>query len=77
MKTQAIVLAAGGGKRFHAARPKVLTLLNGLPLVVLALKVFERCAWVESVILVVPRKHKRDFKALSKHYGLRKVQKII
>lgn len=51
IKTAAVVLAAGQGKRMHAAVAKQFLLLNGKPLLYYALKAFEESP-VEAVILV-------------------------
>lgn len=53
MKTIAIILAAGSGKRMQADKNKQFLLLNGRPVLAHTLSVFEASAVIDGVILVV------------------------
>ena len=77
MKTQAIIPTAGVGSRIKSTVIKSLLKVNGKPLFVYALQVFERCPSVDSVILVVHRQHLKEFEKNVKKYGLSKVRKIV
>ena len=56
MRTFAIILAAGVGKRMGAATNKQLLLLDNKPIIVHTLQVFEDCRAVDGVYLVVNQK---------------------
>lgn len=56
MRTLAIILAAGVGKRMGAATNKQLLLLDNKPIIVHTLQVFEDCRAVDGVYLVVNQK---------------------
>ena len=56
MRTLAIILAAGVGKRMGAATNKQLLLLDNKPIIVHTLQVFEDCRAVDEVYLVVNQK---------------------
>lgn len=77
MKVQAIIPAAGLGKRFGAQLPKSLIDFGGKPLIVHSLQIFSRCALVGSIILVVPAAFEREFQAVVKKWKLNKVCRIV
>jgi 2-C-methyl-D-erythritol 4-phosphate cytidylyltransferase len=52
MRTVAVVLAAGSGNRFGAARPKQLSLLAGRTLVEHSVRAFDRAPAVDEVLVV-------------------------
>jgi 2-C-methyl-D-erythritol 4-phosphate cytidylyltransferase len=56
MRTLAIILAAGVGKRMGAATNKQLLLLDNKPIIVHTLQVFEDCRTIDGVYLVVNQK---------------------
>lgn len=56
MRTLAIILAAGVGKRMGAATNKQLLLLDNKPIIVHTLQVFEECRAIDGVYLVVNQK---------------------
>jgi 2-C-methyl-D-erythritol 4-phosphate cytidylyltransferase len=56
MRTLAIILAAGVGKRMGAATNKQLLLLDNKPIIVHTLQVFEDCRAIDGVYLVVNQK---------------------
>jgi 2-C-methyl-D-erythritol 4-phosphate cytidylyltransferase len=56
MRTLAIVLAGGAGKRMGSSTNKQFLLLDNRPIIVHALQVFEECKPVDGVYLVVNQK---------------------
>ncbi len=77
MRTQAIVVAAGRGRRLKSALPKALVPLLGKPLVVYSLEVFQKSPLIESVVLVASKGHLAHFRKIVSRYRLSKVEKII
>jgi len=73
----AIIPAAGIGKRMGAGVPKQYLELNGRPLFVVTLEVFEQCPLIDEIILVVPAAE-IDFCAQQLGKGsFRKVKQIV
>jgi len=56
MRTLAIVLAGGAGKRMGTATNKQFLLLENMPIIVRTLQIFEECRPVDGVYLVVNQK---------------------
>jgi 2-C-methyl-D-erythritol 4-phosphate cytidylyltransferase len=56
MRTLAIILAGGAGKRMGAATNKQLLLLDNKPIIVHTLQVFEECRAIDGIYLVVNQK---------------------
>jgi len=54
MKTAAIIPAGGSGRRMQSSLSKQYLLLNGIPVLVHTLKVFQYSPWVHDIFLVVP-----------------------
>lgn len=52
MRVVAVVLGAGQGRRMGQPTNKIFLPINGKPLIVYSLEVFERCSTVDAVILV-------------------------
>ena len=77
MKTQAIIPMAGVGTRFKASLPKPLVRLNGKPIFVHALEIFQSCSSIESLIAVVNETHLTDFEDIIQQYNLAKVTHVI
>ncbi len=77
MKIQAIVPAAGAGRRLKSRIPKPLVLLKGKPIFIYALMVMEQCRAIESVIVAVDRRNLREFKRWIQKFGLRKVKHVV
>lgn len=77
MKTTAIVLAAGSGKRMNSKIHKQYLLLQGKPVLYYALKAFED-SQTDAVILVVGA-GEADYckKEIVERYGFRKVEAIV
>lgn len=77
MKIQAIIAAGGLGTRLATIRPKPLVMLNGKPLFVYSLEVFEKSSLIDSIIVVTHEYHVLDFEDIIRQYGLRKVERIV
>ncbi|OPY81738.1 MAG: 2-C-methyl-D-erythritol 4-phosphate cytidylyltransferase [Syntrophorhabdus sp. PtaU1.Bin153] len=78
MRTIAIILAAGVGKRMGAATNKQLLLLDNKPIIVHTLQVFDDCRAVDGIYLVVNQK---DLPAVQEEiletYRFNKVMKLV
>ena len=55
-KTVAIIPAAGSGVRMGSNRAKQFLELDGKPLLAATLEPFEKCTWIDGIIVVVPAK---------------------
>jgi len=55
VRVEAIIVAAGKGKRFGKAQPKQFCPLKGKPIVCWTIAPFERCQLIDKIILIVPR----------------------
>ena len=71
-KVGAIIVAAGASSRMGDAGDKTLADLAGEPLIARTVDVFERCADVECVALVVSERNRADVAALREEKGWRK-----
>ena len=65
MSTGAILLCAGAGTRLGADTPKALVPLAGRPLFAWSLEAFERCAEVDTLVVVGPVRQLRDLLSAS------------
>ncbi len=65
MSTGAILLCAGAGTRLGAAVPKALVPLAGRPLFAWSLAAFERCAAIDTLVVVGPVRQLRDLLSAS------------
>lgn len=77
MKVQAIMPTAGLGVRMGSKTPKTLMEINGIPLFIHTLKVFEKCPSVDAVILVVHQDFAEQYRAAVEKYGITKVKEYI
>ncbi|MFK9094858.1 2-C-methyl-D-erythritol 4-phosphate cytidylyltransferase [Bacillus salipaludis] len=73
MTYQVILPAAGQGKRMGAGRNKLLLELNGIPVLIHTLKVFEEDEACSGIILAIHPQDESEFKALLKKYHVTKV----
>lgn len=76
-KIQAIIPTAGIGKRLKSRTPKPFLRINHKPIFIYTLEVFEKCPWVDSIILVVHREYQKFYTKLVKKYKLKKIKHII
>jgi 2-C-methyl-D-erythritol 4-phosphate cytidylyltransferase len=77
MKVQAIIPAAGLGQRLKSSLVKALVPLQGRPLVVRTLEIFEQCALIDSILVAAPYEQLDDFKKVVKEYNLKKVKQVV
>ncbi len=72
-----VIPAAGQGKRMGAGKNKQFLNLQGKPLIVHTLEVFEKDSWCDEVILVVNEHEVNQMSELAKDYEINKVQQVI
>ncbi|MBO0961569.1 2-C-methyl-D-erythritol 4-phosphate cytidylyltransferase [Neobacillus sp. MM2021_6] len=77
MTYQVILPAAGQGKRMGAGRNKLLLELNGVPVLIHTLRVFDEDEECSGIILAIHPQDEREFKALLKKYHIKKVMKLV
>jgi 2-C-methyl-D-erythritol 4-phosphate cytidylyltransferase len=77
MLYQVIIPAAGQGKRMGVGRNKLLLELNGMPVLIHTLLVFESDEECDSIILAIHPQDEVEFKTLLKTYHITKVKKIV
>jgi len=73
MTYQVIIPAAGQGKRMGAGRNKLFLELDGTPIFIHTLKVFEEDENCSGVILVINEHEKNDFRLSLQKFGIKKV----
>jgi 2-C-methyl-D-erythritol 4-phosphate cytidylyltransferase len=73
----AIVVAAGKGMRLGGDRPKQFLELAGVPIIVHALRQFERCREISEVVTVLPAEETAGFESVVNRFNLRKVKRVI
>lgn len=74
----AVVPAGGIGKRMGVGTPKQFLMLDGVPMMLHSLRVFERVSGVTEVVLVVPKQERdRALAEVVERYGLKKVLKVV
>ncbi len=77
MKTTAIVLAGGSGKRMNSAVKKQFLEIKGRPLLYYSLKAFED-SFIDEVVLVTSEEDKEYCeKEIIEKYGFQKIKKIV
>ncbi len=78
MRTLAIILAGGAGKRMGATTNKQFLLINNKPIIVHTLEIFENCRSIDNIFLVVNQK---DLPVIQKEiletYRFNKVTKLV
>lgn len=77
MNYEAIVLAAGQGKRMNAGMNKQFIELGGEPLIVRTLKVFDRDERCARVVLVVNPAERSRFEQLVVRFRIKKWQRSL
>ncbi|KMJ56763.1 2-C-methyl-D-erythritol 4-phosphate cytidylyltransferase [Bacillus sp. LL01] len=77
MKYQVIILAAGQGKRMKAGKNKQFIELQGKPVIIHTLNVFEADPDCEQIKLVINDKEKDIFKELLTLFPIKKVKEIV
>lgn len=77
MTYQVIIPAAGQGKRMGAGKNKLLLTLEGIPVLIHTLKVFEADSECSGIILVIHPDDEAEFKLLLKENGIHKVTTLV
>ena len=77
-RVAAVIPAAGSGRRMGRSPPKQFLRLDGVPILVHTLKVFEASPLIHEVCLVVPQgREKQCREELLEPYGLKKVTQTV
>lgn len=78
MKTIALITAAGKGRRMNSETPKQYLPLDGKPILVRTMEIFEACAAVDEIYVIVPADQMdRVEKEIIEKYQFRKVLKVV
>jgi 2-C-methyl-D-erythritol 4-phosphate cytidylyltransferase len=73
----AIVVAAGSGTRLGGNRPKQFLELGGIPIIIHALRQFERCHDINEIVAVLPAEETAGFSSQANAFGLRKLSRVV
>ena len=73
----AIVVAAGSGTRLGGNRPKQFLELGGVPIIIHALRQFERCHAINEIVTVLPAEETAGFSSQAKEFGLQKLSRVV
>jgi len=73
----AIIVAAGSGQRFDAARPKQFANLRGKPVIAHTLDKFENCPLVDAIILVLSGSGRNEFERSISKSAFSKLGQIV
>lgn len=78
MRTIALITAAGKGRRMNSETPKQYLPLDGKPILVRTMEIFEACAAVDEIYVIVPADQMdRVEKEIIEKYQFRKVLKVV
>jgi 2-C-methyl-D-erythritol 4-phosphate cytidylyltransferase/2-C-methyl-D-erythritol 2,4-cyclodiphosphate synthase len=78
MRTVAIIPAGGAGKRLKAQKAKQYLLLDGVPVLVHTLRVFQQAKIIDEIVLVLPANDVASAqKKLINKYGLTKLKAVV
>ncbi|MDR7002477.1 2-C-methyl-D-erythritol 4-phosphate cytidylyltransferase [Neobacillus niacini] len=77
MGYQVILPAAGQGKRMGAGKNKLLIELNGIPVLIHTLRVFEKDEQCDGMILAIHPQDEADFNVLLEQYQINKVKSLV
>ncbi|OZI10611.1 2-C-methyl-D-erythritol 4-phosphate cytidylyltransferase [Bacillaceae bacterium SAS-127] len=77
MAYQVVIPAAGQGKRMKADRNKLLLSLQGRPVIIHTLEVFEKDPACDGIVLAVKEEEKPLFTNLINEYNVSKVYKLV
>jgi 2-C-methyl-D-erythritol 4-phosphate cytidylyltransferase len=73
----AIVVAAGSGTRLGGNRPKQFLELGGVPIIIHALRQFERCHAINEIVTVLPAEETAGFSSQAKEFRLQKLSRVV
>jgi len=77
MMYQVVIPAAGQGKRMGAGKNKLLLELDGIPILIHTLKVFETDGACSGIIVAVHPQDEKEFQALLNKYHIKKVIRFV
>lgn len=77
MTYQVIIPAAGQGKRMGAGKNKLLIELNGMPVFIHTLLIFEKDKECSGIFLAIHPQDEAEFKSLLKKYAITKVKRLV
>ncbi|WP_110113980.1 2-C-methyl-D-erythritol 4-phosphate cytidylyltransferase [Bacillus sp. CGMCC 1.16541] len=77
MRYEVVIPAAGQGKRMGAGKNKQFIHLQGTPLIIHTLAIFEKDSACQGVVLVVNKNEVALFEHLLSQYNIRKVRSIV
>ncbi|MFK3961722.1 2-C-methyl-D-erythritol 4-phosphate cytidylyltransferase [Guptibacillus hwajinpoensis] len=77
MKYSVVIPAAGQGKRMNAGKNKQFIMLEGKPIIVHTISVFQSDPHCEEIVLAVNEREHEDFHSLIQEYGLTKVSHVV
>ena len=77
MRTVAIIPAGGAGKRLKAKKAKQYLLLDSVPMLVHALKAFQRAKVIDEIVLVLPMDDVASSEKIINNYGLTKLSAVV
>ena len=73
----AIIVAAGSGTRAGGATTKQMTELCGLPVIVRTVNIFEKCKFINEIIIVAKKDELNFYDTFTKTYGWKKVREVV
>ena len=74
-KTTAIILAGGSGKRF--GDDKAYLKLAGKPVIIYPLEVYNKCNFIDDIIVVTTKENVTNVWTLAKKHKIRKIKKVV
>ncbi|MCM3006804.1 2-C-methyl-D-erythritol 4-phosphate cytidylyltransferase [Priestia koreensis] len=77
MKYRVIIPAAGQGKRMNAGKNKQFIELDGVPVIIHTLRVFDADPLCDGIILVVNEQDQLFFQHLISEYGVQKISEMV
>jgi 2-C-methyl-D-erythritol 4-phosphate cytidylyltransferase len=73
----AIIVAAGNGTRAGGEQTKQMTLLCGIPVIVRTVNTFEKCKFINEIIIVAKDDELEIYDSFIKEYGWKKVKAVV
>ena len=77
--TSAVLLAGGKGSRMDDGdtRTKQLKILSGKPVIIHTLSAFEKCKYIDEIVIVARKEETDEVKRLVSEYGIKKVSGVV
>lgn len=73
----AIIVAGGSGSRMAADTTKQMMKLDGVPVVVRTISIFESCPGIKDIIIVAKKEEMQIYKLFIRKYSFKKIKKIV